>query len=104
MSKGEPVMKTCAIHLHCQQEGFCSWTYALEDEMKEQRIGINLFKVGVRKYIVISSRQEYLERDSPFVLDGENHSGAETCSQSFGPENAIFTVHIQFGDGQSYRT
>jgi hypothetical protein len=38
-----------------------------------------------------------LGRGSIFTLDGENHSGAETCSQSFGPENAIFTVYIQLG-------
>jgi hypothetical protein len=92
MSTGETVMKTYAIHLYCQQVGICSGTHALQDEMQEHSIGINLFDVGVRKYIAICSRQEYLGRGSIFNLDGENHGGAETCSQSFGPEIAIFTV------------
>ena len=98
MSTGEPEMKTYALHLYCQQVGFCSGTYALEDEMQEHSIGINLFDVVVRKYIAISSRQEYLGRGSIFTLDGENHGVAETCSQSFGPEIAIFTVYIQLGE------
>ena len=38
-----------------------------------------------------------MDRGTPFVHDGENHRVAETCSQSFGPENAKFTVHIQLG-------
>ena len=33
MSTGEPVMKTFALHLYCQQVGFCSGTHAVEDEM-----------------------------------------------------------------------
>jgi len=57
MSTGEPVMKTYALHLYCQQVGFCSGTYALEGEMQEHIIGINLFGVGVRNYVAISFRQ-----------------------------------------------
>jgi len=33
MSTRKPVMKTYALHLYCQQVGFCSGTYDLEDEM-----------------------------------------------------------------------
>jgi len=94
MSTGEHVMKTYALDLYCLKVVFCSETYTLEDEMQENSIGINLFDVGVRKYVAILSRQDYLERISPFILDGEKHSGAETCGQSFGLENAIFTAHI----------
>jgi hypothetical protein len=69
--------------------------------MQEHSIGINLFDVGVRKYVTISSRKEYLGRGSPFILYGGNPSGAEKCSQSFGPEKATFTVYIQLGDRDS---
>ena len=97
MSTGEPVMKTYALHLYCQHFGFRSWTYALVDEMKEHSIGIYLFNVCVRNDIAISSRQENLGWGRIFTLDGGNHSGVETCSQTFGPENAIFTVQVQLG-------
>jgi len=100
----EPVMKTYALHLYCQQVGFCSGSYAFEDEMQEHSIGINLFDVRVRKYVSISSRQEYLGRGCICTLDGENQSGTESCSQSFGKENAIFTVYILLGAREPYRT
>ena len=45
--------------------------------------------------------QEYLGRGSILTLDGENRRGADTCSQSFGLENAIFKVYIQLGDRDS---
>jgi len=69
--------------------------------MQEHSIGINLFNIGVRNDITIPPRQEYLGRSCPFTPDSDHHRGAEFCSQSFSPENAIFTIEVQFGDRDS---
>ena len=101
VSTGEPVMKTYSLHLYCQQVGFSCWTFALVDEIQEHSIGINLFIVGVHNDIAIYPRQEYLGRGCPFAPDSEHHSGAESSSQSFSPENIIFTIQVQIGDRDS---
>jgi len=69
--------------------------------MHEHTIAINLFHIGVRNDITISPRQEYLGRSCPFATDREKHSGTESCSQSFSPENAIITIEVKFGDRNS---
>ena len=68
------------------------------DMMRGHRIGINLFKIGVRYDVTVSPRQEYLGRVCPFAPYSDHHSGAESCSLSFSPENAILTIDVQFGD------
>jgi len=98
MSTGEPVLKNIyALHLYSQQVAFV----ALVDKMQEHGIGINLLNFGVRNYIGISSRQEYLGRCRTFAPHGENHSRPEKCSQSLSPRNAIYTVQEKFGDRDS---
>jgi len=44
--------------------------------MQVQKIGINLFNIGVRNDITISPRQAYLGWVCPFASDSEHNSGA----------------------------
>ena len=65
--------------------------------MQEHGIGTNLFNIGVLYYVTISPRQEYLGRGGLCIPDSEHHSGTESCSQSFSPDDAIFTNEVLFG-------
>jgi len=69
--------------------------------MQEHSVGINRFNIIVRHDVTVSPRHEDLSRGLHSVPDSEHHSRTEYGCESLSPENAIFTIGVQFGDRDS---